>query len=385
MDIFTRNDLEILMKEKERLCVSLFMPTQKAGRGTQQNHIRFKNILREAQEFLSQKGVGAQQIHDMLAPAYQFVQNPLFWQFQSDGLAVYLSPRLFRYYRLPLQFEKLVIVNDRFHVKPLLPLFIASGKFYVLCLSKNNTRVIQCSAMGASEVFVATLPRSLRHALRYEEYEPHGRVAMSPRNKLYQGSPVYHGGSSEADYEKDELSRYFRMIDRGIHELMMRERVPLVLAGVEYFIPLYREATTYHAIVDGSITGATDRMNTEELYEKAKAIVQPYFAKKQEQAFARYLNANGSAPRLTSNDIRETVVNAHLGRVDTLFASSGGQVWGSFNTSSREVIVHEKEEPGDGDLVDLAMSYTLLHNGSVYLLGPGMLRPKERLAALLRY
>jgi len=38
---------------------------------------------------------------------------------------------LFRYYRLSLLFEELVVVTDRFHLKPLLPLLSGDERFMV--------------------------------------------------------------------------------------------------------------------------------------------------------------------------------------------------------------------------------------------------------------
>ena len=46
-----------------------------------------------------------------------------------------LQLELSRIHRLPLAFETLVVVANRFHVKPLLPLFMGNGRFYVLAFS----------------------------------------------------------------------------------------------------------------------------------------------------------------------------------------------------------------------------------------------------------
>jgi hypothetical protein len=59
----------------------------------------------------------------MLEPASNFLQDTHFWQHQSDGLAIFLSSYRVRCYRLLLNFEELVVVEDHFHIKPLLPLF----------------------------------------------------------------------------------------------------------------------------------------------------------------------------------------------------------------------------------------------------------------------
>lgn len=92
-----------------------------------------------------------------------------FWQHGSDGLAVFLARDLFRSYRLPIRFDELVAVSNRFHTKPLLPLLTGDGRFYVLALSQNDVRLFLCTKYSVSEVNLEGVPRSLEEALRYDE------------------------------------------------------------------------------------------------------------------------------------------------------------------------------------------------------------------------
>jgi hypothetical protein len=41
----------------------------------------------------------------------------------------------------------------------------------------------------------------------------------------------FHGLGASADDEKGGLLRYFRAIDRGLHEMLREERAPLMLAA----------------------------------------------------------------------------------------------------------------------------------------------------------
>jgi hypothetical protein len=112
------------------------------GTTTQQDPIRFKNLIRQAEELLVSSGLRGQDARDLLEPVKK-LDNSEFWQYQSDGLAIFISTNVFRYYCLPLNFEELVVVTDRFHFKPLLPLLTGDGKFYILALSQNDVRLLQ--------------------------------------------------------------------------------------------------------------------------------------------------------------------------------------------------------------------------------------------------
>jgi hypothetical protein len=46
----------------------------------------------------------------------------------------------------------LVIVSERFHVKPLLPLLSGDGRFYVLALSQNEIRLLQGTRYSVEQV-----------------------------------------------------------------------------------------------------------------------------------------------------------------------------------------------------------------------------------------
>lgn len=56
------------------------------------------------------------------------------------------------------------------------------------------------------------------------------------------------GGSDES--AKNELLRYFRLVSDGLTEFLNGDRVPFVLAGVEYSLPIYKEANTYPNLID---------------------------------------------------------------------------------------------------------------------------------------
>ena len=56
MDILTRAELEQLMRKEQPGCVSIYLPTHRTGVETQQDPIRLKNLLREAEKQLSCPG-----------------------------------------------------------------------------------------------------------------------------------------------------------------------------------------------------------------------------------------------------------------------------------------------------------------------------------------
>jgi hypothetical protein len=388
MDILTSDELRALTKKPEGSCVSIYMPTHRVGAEIQQDPIRLKNLLAEAEEHLLTRGLRTPEAKELLEPAGRLLQDGLFWQRQSDGLAIFLSPEAFRYYRLPFDFEELVIATDRFHIKPLLPLLSGDGRLYVLALSQNEVRLLQGTRYSVSDVDLDGAPKSLAEALRYNDPEKRFQFhtsTITPGGKG-QRPAIFHGhGVASADDPKDYILRYFHRVDEGLRDLLRDEQAPLVLAGVDYLFPIYREANTYPHLVDEGIEGNPEELRAEELHERAWAIVQPLFLAAQKEAVVRYRQLAGAGSEQASNDLKEVVPTAYHGRVETLFVAVGLQQWGTFDPATNAVQLHREVKPGDEDLLDFAAVHTLLNGGIVYAVGPEKVPGEAALAAVFRY
>jgi hypothetical protein len=384
MDLLNRTEVRALMAERAKYCVSLYLPTHRAGADTQQDPIRFKNLVRQAEERLSINGLRRSESERILEPAQQLLEDDGFWEHQGDGLAVFLSPEMSRSYRLPYRFSELVVVTDRFHIKPLLTLLSGDGRFYILALSQKQVRLLQGTRHSVGEVNLASVPKSLAEALGAEEHEKQLQFHTAVR-----GAPaIFHGHGSagdESEHKKD-LLRYFKRIDKGLQDLVCAERVPLVLAGVDYLLPIYREANTCAELIDEGIVGNPDGLSAQELHERAWAVVEPYFARAQQRAAAQYDDLRGT--ERASSELEKIVPAAFHGRVDSLFVAVGLQQWGQFDPDSGQVKLHDSREPGDQDLLDLAAVETLAHGGNVYAVSPDQVPsspPGSPAAAVFRY
>src|SRR5437870_13633150 len=114
MDHFSRDDLRALLKNTATPCVSFLMRTTRGA--SQQDKLRWKNQLREAEELLTGEGRRTPEVRELLSPARALLDEVPFWQNVSDGLAAFLAPGLFRPYRLPLAFDDQVVAAAHFHV-----------------------------------------------------------------------------------------------------------------------------------------------------------------------------------------------------------------------------------------------------------------------------
>ena len=129
MDAFTRDDVRDLLSHESGWCVSLFLPTERAGHQTEQNPIRLKNLLQRAEDELIAQGMRRPDAVALLADANALLTDAHFWRYQSDGLAVFISSSITRVYRVPLNLAESVSVRTYLRIRPLLPLLARDGRF----------------------------------------------------------------------------------------------------------------------------------------------------------------------------------------------------------------------------------------------------------------
>ncbi len=388
MKTLSASELRVLMEQQQGPCISLFLPTHRAGGDTQQDPLRLRHQLRAVENRLLLKDLRSTQVQALLEPLQALLDDEQFWLHPSDGLAVFRSPELLRAYRLPYPFKEQVIVTNHFYLKPLLPLATNDGRFYILALSQKEIRLLESTHYNVNEVALPEgVPHRLADALKYDEPENelqyHSSSSGAALGKGRRRAIIFHGQGVGTDDEKQNILRYFQQVDRGLHALLRDEQVPLVLAGVEYLFPIYREANTYLHLLDEGVAGNPDRESAEALHTRAWAVVEPYFMRAREEAVASY-RACASSER-ASNDLRVIIPAAYYGRIEHLFLAVDHEQWGTFNPATTTLHVHREPRFQDDELLDMAATQTLLHGGSVYVIEQAHMPDERLLAAVFRY
>jgi hypothetical protein len=387
MRVLTTSDLRTLIEERGDPAVTIAMPTHRASDRIQQDPTRLKNLLDEAEARVEAWGLRAAEARSLLEPIRDLTAMETFWEHSSDGLALFRTADAFHLYRLPLTMDAEVRVSDRYHLKHLMPLLSGDGRFYILALSQNEVRLLHGSRDRVDPVELADVPPSLAEALKYDD--PERQLQWHTGTATPAGGPraaVFHGhGVATADDPKHNILRYFRKVSAGLGEILAGEEVPVVLAAVEYLIPIYLEASDYPHVLEEGVTGNPEELSAEELHDRAWAIVAPRFQRERREAERRFQQLHGAGSALASADVAEVVRAAHAERVDTLFVAVGLHRWGRFDPSSYAVEHHDKEQVGDDDLLDLAAVQTYINSGTVYAVDPSEVPGGGAVAAIMRY
>jgi hypothetical protein len=379
----TRDEIRDLLQLPGRPCVSIYMPTVRAGAETQQNPIRLKNLLRSAQEKLEASGMESAEATELMAPVRELVDDPTFWQELGEGLIVFRSPEVLRTYRLSTPLDELAMVSERFHVKPLFTLLAEDRPFYVLAISLKNIRLISATRHHAEEMELPGVPHSLTEALgdltrQYSQFQ-------AGSAKSVHRSPVYHGHGTGEDNLKAEIVQFFNLADKELVKHVDRN-APVVLAGVEYLLPRYKETTELLHVLDEGLTGNAEGLSPEELRDKAWEIVEPVLTADRRKAAERYGDLLGTGRAASRYD--EILPAAHDGRIDTLFVARGVRLWGTYDLEARTARLQEDQDAqqtGGEDLLDLAAIQTFQNGGQVYAVPQQDVPDGQAMAAIFRY
>lgn len=400
MSLLPRKDIEPLLRTAGGPCVSIFLPTFRAGGERQQNPIRLKNVVRDVAERLEQDwGMRSPDADELLDPIKQLVDDNSFWLHQSDGLALFLSADTFKSFRLPVQLNELAVVENRFHLKPLLPLLSGEGDghFYVLALSRKSIRLLSGSRFEIKEVDLEAngIPTSLTQMMpdvQRSETQFHVSTSNKTPHRLSverKGQPVFAAHGTGEDDLGAETRYYFNRFDDALAKIDIDRRAPVVLAGVEYLLPIYRDAaTTLQNICEEALLGNMDWEKPEDLHAAAWAIVEPHFLQERQKAAERFGDLTGSGR--SSTDLNEVLPAAQDGRVESLFVARGVRAWGSYDGDKRAITLQSGQgengpRNGNEDLLDLAAVQTYLNGGKVFVVEPQDVPEGKPLAAVFRY
>jgi hypothetical protein len=383
MDTICLSDIKTLLQEGQALHVSIVMPTHHKGGVDQQDPIRFKNLLRQAEEKMISGGLRPAEARVTLRPVESLLNDSAFWRQQGEGLAIYLEGNRFFYYRLPLVLQEGVEVGSRFFIRPLIPLLGKCGLFYILAVSQNKNRLLQCTLNGSVRINTADVPASLEEALNQDTYEQSSRFHSGSLGGSGGGVSIQSQASGSPSFNKDQILQYFEQVNKGVTRIMKQEQAPLILAGVDYLHPIYRKVNTYANLFQEGITGNPDEISDAALREKAWPIVSPYFDKDRLAGLAEYRKAAGTG--LTSSGIEEVLKSSREGRIKYLFIGEGAQYRGQAPEKTDTVPVPSGSAGKNEDLIDLAIYDTLKHAGAVYELKLEDLPGRENILALLRY
>jgi len=375
IESFRVEALQSLLEDGAGPHLSLYLPTHRRHPDWKQDPVRFKGLLHRAKELLETR-YKSRDAEAFLEPLRQIEFDP-HWEHSLDGLALFRSEASMAVYRLPIQVPEIVVVADTYHTKPLLRFLRSNGRYLVLAVSQNKVTLYEGSPYGAGPVDLHGVPKSLRDALGVPEYD------HSVQSSYIRGA-IFHGEGPGKEIKKEELLHFFNAIDRGLHEYLRNEHVPLILAAVDYYHPIYKLANRYSGLLDEGLVGNYDLANADKIHADAWPVVSRVFEVRLNTWKERYGERKGTG--LASDRLEEIGEAAVAGRVQCLFVAEEESVWGILDRKTGSIERHERQRDSeDADLLDDVAEEVYKRAGEVYVIPRASMPVAGPIAAIYRF
>ena len=363
-------------------CITILQPPFRPGEPAGSPGAVLRSNIQEAARRLARFSPGralpVSEIADLLQPLERLAEDPAFVSGSRWGRAIFRSPKWFHQFHLTQPVPALLHVGGCFAIRPLALEFECPRVFYILALSKMGVSLLRCAGLQAE---VAPLPPgvpdTLAAALALEppDHDLENRSAVGRSTGTMHS--IRFGTGSGREQQHGHLADYYKMVDRGLHELFGETAVPLILAGVDEETAMYRAVSTYPHLVKNGIQGSTDVLR-----EQAGMLQQSYSMMRtdslERQAAALIAARERTKPSLFSTD-PETILNAAFeGRVSQIYLHEGAEKLGVLEQGAYQ-------SWGQEDLLNVAAVQTTIHQGKSCELPAEMMPDGLLAAALLRF
>lgn len=269
----TTQELKELQTYTSANCLTLYIPYTEPINKMSHGLILFKNQMKQAKVLLLSNKVESKIIDQMMEPAYKMAEDSLFWQDVHEEVVFFIAPKFFRYFHIPASNSSQPIkLADSFYVEPIEKINTNNVDFMLLTISHNTANLYRGDKYYLSLVTEKVIPDNMEKALRIDEL-PHSRQ-LHPIGPVGTGndSAGYHEQYDVSKVDKNMLLEYFRLVDAAINTYLNTSKLPLVIGGVQYLLPIYREANTYPKLIADTLHGNLEKMGIAELHKKVLAL-----------------------------------------------------------------------------------------------------------------
>ena len=364
-------------------CLSLYQATFRQFPDSQQNPVRYRNLLRELKDALEQKHRN-QNFGSLLDPLERLVDDAQFWAHPQDGIAVFAAPGFSHVEKVQRPVPDMVVVNDHLYVKPLVRVFQSEDTYQILALDREKVRMYQGNRYVLDEIVMApSVPRTIEEALGPNvSVQGVARMATFGAGKGPQGTNAHHGHGSKMDDVHLDMERFFRIVDRAVTEAHSKpSTLPLILAALPEYHSHFRDISHNPYLLDEGVHVHADAVGANELREQAWRLMEPRYHGRLQQLLDMYHAAK--ARGLATDDLTHALEFATDGRVGTLLVEADRRIPG--HVEGRMPRRADAADATAGDILDDLAERVLKTGGQTIVAPRGSMPTDTGLAAVFRY
>lgn len=387
MKIFNREEFIKLSQKSAEPFISIYTPTTRVSTNAYKEDItHLKNQISSVEKKLETiYELSKADIDKILSPAKALLEDFDFWQHNSDMVAIFLSDGEMDVFEMPLELnDSFNFVGSKPMLLPMIPELNDDGHYYLLLLNLDKIRLYEATRNVIHEVKLD--PELVATSFTAEEDEDENQDQLHGQGGSGNAGVMYHGHDGGSDeVKKVTILNYFHRMTNMLEPMLNSHPLPLYLAGVDYLIPIFKEATKYNHLREGHVSGAFKEGDMMTLHQKSWEIAEPHFM---EERLKRKDNFQGKKVEglAISNDNMKLIKAALTGGVDTLLVNKKHEhIWGSYNAEKHTIDSDNEQTKSNHCLVDEAAAKTIEFKGKVYMVEPENMPEDTIIAGTLRY
>jgi len=269
-----KRDFKLLQDFNEPYCLTIYAPYIEPNSSRNPNRIELKNLLQEARKTLLEAGDSAKNIDMALLPAENLINSSEFWPIHHEGLVLFIHSKFFRYYHVSDDnLPYMITVENHFNFEPLKEIIDSNKQYFVLVLGHNHVNLYHGDKYHLEPVKLTGFPYNMKDTLQIDEYSKSLETHEIAPSYIGKGSGATHEQYDKSRIDKDYLLQYFRIIDKQLHHYLLTKDMPLVLAGVDYLLPIYRQVNNYQALINADLKGNFDHASLSEIQQKVWPLI----------------------------------------------------------------------------------------------------------------
>jgi len=376
--------IQELLSVTEAPCISLYMSTHRSHPENAQDIIRYKNLVKQVKESLEEK-YPTSEIDKLLEPFETLTNDNEFWKHTSDGLGVLVSLGRFEVIHLQMPVKELVIVSDRFHIKPLRHFLQSADRYQVLALSMDAIQLFEGNRYSLVEIELPDdFPKTIKEALGEELTDKHSTVA-SYGGVGGHSNTMHHGHRGKMDEVDSDTERFFRVVAASVYDQYSKHgTLPLVLAALSEHHSFFYQVNKNPFLLPKGIDVDPQSVPIEKLAHLSWEAMRPIYEEKLGVLVGKFNQAKSNG--LGSDNMDEVLEAAEAGKVDILLIEANHVIPNRLrNEDTGTFKMKDLTQPALDDQLDVIAEIVTKMGGSVVIIPTEQMPSQTSLAATFRY
>jgi len=366
-----------IMEKGKSPVISIYIDTNIKKPDRLENPIRFKNLVREAQEALKEKEIRG--FRDLFSLFKEMEDDVIFWEGATAGMAILADQEECIVYKLPINVTSRAIVADSYYIKPLLKSYQLNGRYHILGLNRDRFFLYEADHYGLHKISLDEKDSTLEGVLG-DQLTSRDQAHVS----LGGDKSTYHGYGGAKDEKKIDEEKFFRHVDSFVLEgYSMQYKIPLILVGLEQHQGEFRKTSKNPYLISEGIKSDIEAMDKKMLYEKVQNVMMDIFKRELKERMEIFKEAYSKD--LGSDDVVQIGRAISEGKVEVLYLEDHKVHPGKYDLSFGTITEGASVDFYIGDIYDDMAEAALSRGADVVILEREDMPTESDLAAVYRY